>query len=111
LQLATHSQKEESFRRGWEAFFNVPWPLDLEPRPQRFKVFEFLNALTNRSGRYVWSHAPESRKNSRYFLLVVFFFAFLAGFFLAIMLSPPFFEKQMYAPKNFESTVFFDIVE
>jgi len=47
----------------------------------------------------------------RYFFLVVFFLDFLAAFFF-ITVSPPLFtEIQMYAGKNFESTVFFRFVE
>jgi len=51
-----------------------------------------------------------SRIVPRYFLLVVFFF-FLAAFFF-ITVSPPLFTGiQMYAGKNFESTLFFGFVE
>jgi len=52
-----------------------------------------------------------SRIVPRYFFLVVFFLDFLAAFFF-ITVSPPLFtEIQMYAGKNFESTVFFRFVE
>jgi len=51
-----------------------------------------------------------SRIVPRYFFLVVFFF-FLAAFFF-ITVSPPLFTGiQMYAGKNFESTLFFGFVE
>jgi hypothetical protein len=88
LPLATSSPNEESFRRGEEAFFVVPWPL-FWSRGRRGKFVHRANKPSHRAIR--WEPRARAQVKPRYFFLVVFFLVFFLAAFFAITLSPPFF--------------------
>jgi hypothetical protein len=69
--------KRRKLRRGWEAFFVVPWPLFLEPRPQMY-YGDYRTSQVSRP--LIGATGPVCR--ARYFFLAFFFGAFfLAAFF------------------------------